>query len=229
MTRELLGPIFPIAVAFALFALVTLVCYEVGFRVGRWWQDRMPGEQEGPADVLVGALLALMAFLLAVTMSMASERFDARRGLVLEEANAITAAYLQADYMPEADTAELKQLLREYLPLRINTSPSALQVRANVQRSLELQGEMWAIEARVARSAYLSDLMSALGDSLTELVTVSERRVIAALYARVPEPCCCSCSSGRRCRWGCSGTRLASGSGAAQSPPWCSSRRWGRC
>ena len=46
---------------------------------------------------------------------------------------------------------------------------------------------MWAIEARVARSAYLSDLMSALGDSLTELVTVSERRVIAALYARVPD------------------------------------------
>ena len=57
------------------------LCYEVGFRIGRWWQDRMPGEQEGPTEMLVGSLLALMAFLLAVTMGMAADRFDARRGL----------------------------------------------------------------------------------------------------------------------------------------------------
>ena len=70
----------PIPVVFVLFAIISLACYEVGFRVGRWWQDRMPGEQEGPTDMLVGSLLALMAFLLAVTMGMASDRFDARRG-----------------------------------------------------------------------------------------------------------------------------------------------------
>src|SRR6186997_765735 len=84
-----------------LFAVVSLVCYEIGFRIGRWWQDREPGEQEGPTGVIVGGLLGLMAFLLAVTMSMASDRFDTRRGLVVSEANAITASYLQADYLPE--------------------------------------------------------------------------------------------------------------------------------
>ena len=69
----------PILGVFVAFALISLVCYEVGFRFGRWWQDREPGEQEGPTGLLVGSILALLAFLLAVTMGMASDRFDARR------------------------------------------------------------------------------------------------------------------------------------------------------
>jgi hypothetical protein len=185
MTTQLLDPI-SIPVAFLLFVLITLICYEVGFRVGRWWQDRMPGEQEGPADMLVGSLLALMAFLLAITMGMASDRFDTRRGLVLQEANAIGATYLKADYLPASDAEAMKELLRQYLPLRI-ASDDLAQVAANLRRSKELHAEMWAIAARVARSGHSPDLVSSFGDSLTDLVSVAQTRVTSALYARVPE------------------------------------------
>jgi hypothetical protein len=185
MTTQLLDPV-PIWLVFVLFAVLTLACYEVGFRVGRWWQDRLPGEQEGPTDALVGSLLALMAFLLAVTMSMAADRFDARRGFVLADANAITAAYLQSDYLPDPSSAALKELLREYVPLRI-ASTDAAEVAANVQRSEELHAEMWAVLDEVASSGYSPDLMSSLGQSLTEIVTTHESRVVAGLYARVPE------------------------------------------
>ena len=184
MSAQLLDPI-PIAMVFVLFAIVTLVCYEVGFRVGRWWQDRLPGEQEGPTDMLVGSLLALMAFLLAVTMGMASDRFDARRGLVVTEANAIGTAYLQADYLTDPAAAEMKELLRAYLPLRIASDQS--DVQANIQRSIALHAEMWAITAGVARSGHSPDLVSAFGDSLSELVALNETRIVSGLYARVPE------------------------------------------
>ena len=109
----------PLLVVTLGFAVISFAFYEIGFRVGLWWQARMPGEQEGPTDVLVGSLLALMAFLLAVTMSMAADRFDTRRGLVVAEANAIGTTYLQADYLPQPATDEMRALLREYLPLRI--------------------------------------------------------------------------------------------------------------
>ena len=33
----------PIGGVFLAFAIFTAICYEVGFRVGRWWQDREPG------------------------------------------------------------------------------------------------------------------------------------------------------------------------------------------
>jgi hypothetical protein len=169
-----------------LFALVSLACYEVGFRLGRWWQDREPGEQEGPTGVIVGGLLGLMAFLLAVTMGMASERFDTRRGLVMEEANAIRAAYLQADYLPEASADELKELLREYAPLRIASNDRTI-IEEHIRRSEALHERMWAIEAAAAQSGWSPDLVSSLGDALTEVATVAERRVIASLHARVPE------------------------------------------
>ena len=121
----------PIWLLFVVFVLLSLLCYELAFRFGRWWQERQPGEQEGPTDTLVGALLALMAFLLAVTMSMASDRFDTRRGLVLEDANAIGTVYLQADYLPVPQDEQMKALLREYAPLRV-AGKDQDQVRANL-------------------------------------------------------------------------------------------------
>src|SRR3954447_22604714 len=110
MSQQLLDQL-PIWVVFLLFAVLTLACYEIGFRIGRWWQDREPGEQEGPTDMLVGSLLALVAFLLAVTMGMAADRFDTRRNNVLASANAISTAYLQASYLPEPDAESLRETL----------------------------------------------------------------------------------------------------------------------
>src|SRR5690349_610556 len=95
----------PIPVLFVAFGVLALLVYELGFRLGRRRQERTPEiEEEGPTGVFVGSLLALMAFLLAVTMGMASDRFDTRRGLVLQEANAILTTYLRAGFLP-ADLA----------------------------------------------------------------------------------------------------------------------------
>ena len=175
-----------IPVIVVAFAIISFVCYEAGFRLGRWWQDRMPGEQEGPTGVLVGSLLALMAFMLAVTMGMAADRFDARRGMVLAEANAIGKAYLEAEYLPQPSADKLQGLLREYLPLRIATDDRA-EVLANLQRSTDLHPQMWAVVAEAARSGYLSDLMSSLGESVSDIVSLNQSRVVAGLYTRVPE------------------------------------------
>lgn len=97
----------PILGVFVLIVIVTLVVYEIGFRIGHWWQIRTPGEQDA-TGLLVGSILTLIAFLLAVTMGMAADRFDTRRGLVLEEANAIGTAYLRAGYLPEPTRTEIR-------------------------------------------------------------------------------------------------------------------------
>ena len=176
----------PIAVVIGLFAIITLIIYELGFRIGRWWQERMPGEQEGPAGVLIGALLGLMAFMLAVVMGMAADRFDTRRSMVLAEANAIGKAYLEAGYMQEPQAEQLRVLLREYLPQRIATNDLP-QTMVQIRRSIELHAEMWAIVEPVARSGYNSDLMSSLGELVTDLVSINQSRVVAGVYSRVPE------------------------------------------
>lgn len=183
-TPQLLDTL-PIAEIFLMFALVMLVCYEGGFRIGRWWQDRTPGEQEGPTSMLVGSMLALLAFLLAVTMGMAADRFDARRAIVLAEANAIQTTYLRAGYLPEPASTKSRELLREYVPLRIVVT-AATDPQAGIDASVAILQQLWAIGEDVARTTDQGDLVSLYLDSLNETINLHETR-ITARYARVPE------------------------------------------
>jgi len=184
MNQSVLDPV-PIWGVLILFTVVTFGCFEAGFRLGIWWQAREPGEQEGPTDMLVGSLLGLMAFVLAITLGLATDRYDARRGLVVAEANALATAYQRADYLSSAEAAQLKALLRAYVPLRIVTDPAA--VPANIAASAALARQMWTIAVAAAQSGNNSDLIASLGESLNEIVTVGEQRVVAGVYARVPQ------------------------------------------
>lgn len=182
----------PILGVFALFTLIALVTGEGGYRFGRWWQKSTPDEKEGPTGMIVGALLALMAFLLAITMGMASDRFDARRGAVLAEANSIGTTYLRAGYLPEPASSKVRALLREYVHLRITGdgdmsihNPSILKTR--IERSVELQGELWSITEGLARSTPDSAVLAVFINSLNETIDLHEIRISAGLYARVPE------------------------------------------
>ena len=178
----------PVVAIFVLFVIVSLLCYEGGFRVGRWWQERTPGEQEGPTGMIVGSILALLAFLLAVTMSMASDRFDTRRAIVLDEANSIGTTYLRAGYLPEPASSQIRELLREYVPLRIVvTDAKAADLAADIARSTEILTQVWTISEEVAKTTDQGDLVSLYLDSLNETIDLNETRVTAGLYARVPE------------------------------------------
>jgi hypothetical protein len=183
--QQLLDPI-PIWAILLIFSAAMLLAYEIGFRVGVWWQERTPGEQEGPTGVLVGSMLALMAFLLAIVMGMAADRFDNRRALVLEDANSIRTAYLRAGYQPAPVGDQVRELLREYAPLRISTNDPAL-LAANIERSEEIQAELWAIAEELVRTTENTDLLALFVESINDLIIVHEQRVTAGIYARVPE------------------------------------------
>jgi hypothetical protein len=183
--QQLLDPL-PVVAVFVVFAVVALAAYEVGFRVGLWWQERTPDEKEGPTAMLVGSLLALMAFLLAVTMGMAVDRFDARRGLVVEEANAIGTVYLRAGYLPQPAADQTRELLREYTPLRVNTADPD-QLQAQFARSAQIQAELWAIAEPLARSTPDSQLLAIYIEALNDMIDLGETRLTAIVYARVPE------------------------------------------
>ena len=175
----------PIVGVFFAFAIVALVAVESGYRHGRWWQERTPEEREGPTAMIVGSLLALMGFLLAITMGMASDRFDTRRALVLAEANSLGTTYLRAGYLPEPASSEVQRLLREYVPLRIVATDPAV-VRARIARSVELHAQLWSIAEELARTSPESDVLALFIDSLNETIDLHETRVTAGVYARVP-------------------------------------------
>ncbi len=109
---------------FLAFALLALLLHEGGFRLGHWWPKRTPEEKEGPTGMMVGSIFALMAFLLAITMGMASDRFDTRRGLVLAEANSIGTTYLRAGYLPEPASSQSQSSPSSSISIDPRAAPS---------------------------------------------------------------------------------------------------------
>src|SRR4051794_11822881 len=91
----------PIWAVYVLTVLIAVLMAEVGYRLGSWWHKRSEKDEpnkEGVVGALVGATLAMLAFLIVFVNGFAAERFDARRHLVLEEANAIGTTYLRAGF-----------------------------------------------------------------------------------------------------------------------------------
>jgi hypothetical protein len=136
--------------------------------------------------MLVGSLFALMAFLLAVTMGMAADRFDARRGLVLDEANSIGTTFLRAGFLPEPSSTEVRELLREYVPLRINVADQE-RLLANFARSAEIDAELWAITEALEPDMAGSETFALFVETLNETIDLHASRIAAIIYARVPE------------------------------------------
>lgn len=182
---QLLDPI-PVYAVFLLFALIGLAAYEGGYRLGRWWQGHTPDEKEGPSGVLVGSLLAIMGFLLAVTMGMALERYDTRRQLVLDEANAIGTVYQRAGYLPQPASDQTRALLREYAPLRVDTADGTALL-ANYARSGEIDAALWSIAEPLARELPGSQMLALYISALGDLIDLEETRLTSLQYDRVPE------------------------------------------
>src|SRR5580765_8434744 len=63
-------------------------------------------------NAIVAATLTLLSLMIGFSFSMSVSRYDQRKNLEGEEANAIGTEYLRADLLPTADAAKVKSLLR---------------------------------------------------------------------------------------------------------------------
>jgi hypothetical protein len=106
----------------------------------------LTGEERGDFDVVLGATLTLLALLIGFSFSMAVSRYDERKKLEEEEANAIGTEYVRVDLLPATDAATLHPLLKKYLDQRIvfysNRSPD--QIRKIKSDTSQLQNELWS-------------------------------------------------------------------------------------
>lgn len=159
-----------------------------GWIVGTRSYERS-GELEGASiGITVGALLSLLGFLLAFTFSMVNARFEDRRQAVLVEANAIGTAYLRADLLPESNGAEARDLLREYIDIRIVSSDFGFtdeEVDHLISESERLQSALWAVATQAAQSAP-TPISGFFVQSINEIIDVHAVRVIFGTRSTIP-------------------------------------------
>lgn|SRR5688572_24550028 len=149
----------------------------------RYQEKRVHGDAKVEGDAasdITGAIFGLLAFILAFTFAMAVDRFDTRRALVTEEANAIGTTYLRASLFDEPDRTRLQATLREYAGSRI--TPSGLWDHEMEQRAVlsqRLRERFWN-ETRAAILPYReSELASYFVDSANNMIDVGTKREVA--------------------------------------------------
>jgi hypothetical protein len=177
---------FPLWAIYLATALIVLLAVEAGRRVGRARRRRAEQEGGAPVGAAVGATLALLAFLLAFTFGMAASRFDARKGLVLQEANAIGTTYLRADMMPEPQRSEIRNLLREYAALRVSSGASATKIVEAIAQSGVIQDRLWADAVVLGQQSPNSIVVGLFVQALNDMIDLDATRVTAGRN-RIPD------------------------------------------
>jgi len=177
----------PIWVVYLVTVVVALVFAEIGFRLGLWLQRRDPESgKTGISGTVVGGMLGLMAFLLAFCIGIVINQQNGRKAMVVTEANAVGTAYLRAGFLDEPDRALSRDLLREYVEVRLAAAADPALLESAVTRSEEIHGELWSIVEGNVRQGQESDIMGLLVESINEVIDVHSLR-LAAVDLRLPQ------------------------------------------
>ena len=183
MSQGLFGG-FPIWVVFVVTVVAFVIATNVGYIAGARVRGRL-GEVATPdMGATMGGLLGLLGLLLAFTFGMAGQRFDWRKTLVVEEANAIGTAWLRIDLIPEPQATQARIVLRDYTQARLDIATTAKRSEGIV-RSEKLQGDLWRITAAAAASSP-TPTVALFASAVNEVIDMHGRRVQAALRNPIP-------------------------------------------
>jgi hypothetical protein len=158
-----------------------LVFTEAGRRLGLLRLARDSEAAPAGFGVVEGAIFALMGLLIAFTFSGAASRFDTRRHLVVEEANAIGTAYLRLDLLPANTQTALRESFRQYVEARLEVYRKLPDIGAAKQaltHATQLQGQIWS-QAVVACQEAPQPATMLLLPALNAMIDITTTRTVA--------------------------------------------------
>ncbi len=180
----------PLLLFLLLTILIMVAFIEIGFRAGKHRQSTRNKDQTAQVRAIMGASLGLLAFMLAFSFGMAQRHFEARTDAYILEISAIDAAYRGADLLEEHQRISAKELIRQFVQLRRDTSSAAdsderEKVIEMIRSAERIHDKLW----QVAKSS-----MSSPGDSIDhsifvnailEMIKANDERLQATMFNRI--------------------------------------------
>jgi hypothetical protein len=177
----------------AIVCLTLGVCMMIAFTVGRRAGVRHRRIDIEGARSMGGAVEAsifgLLGLLIAFTFSGAADRFDGRRVLITEEANAIGTAWARLDLLSADDQATLREDFRRYLDERLgfySKLPDEAAAAPYLERAHRHEAKIWT-DAVEAAPRGVPGVVMLLLPALNQMFDVAEERK-AALITHPPLP-----------------------------------------
>ena len=174
----------PILIVFFATIAIVLIALEIGVFLGKRSARRDNAKRE-VSGAMVSATMGLVAFMLGFTFNGAAGRHDARKSLVVDEANAIEVAWLRAAFLAEPDRTSMRETLREYVDLRLKAAAGDVEMAQAISQSHALQEKMWALAEDAGRKNPGSIAVGLFIDAVNHTIDVHVKRVTVGLRNRV--------------------------------------------
>jgi hypothetical protein len=175
----------PLWVVLIMTLGMVMIPAEVGFRLGRYVEHRPRHETERAVSILVAPALALLAFILAFTFNMAQERFQSRRRVQFDLAEALGTAYLRASFVRQPFEKEIKRLIVAELDTYIAEHDDA-SMRASHKRIEFIGDTLWRHATAAVAMSGQPEFTALLVRSVNATIDLSERRRHLFELERIP-------------------------------------------
>lgn len=175
----------------ALFVVVTvalLLAHEAGHRLRTFAKDRDDAEWEKQVHQTRNQIAVLLSLLIGFALSMSLSRFDQRKDLVIEEANAIGTAYLRAGMQAEPVRSTAPGLFRDYVDARLAIFGTMSDIDDNspaVKRARQIQDMLWRQATTLAQQTP-TPIVGLYTSALNDVIDLDAKRV-AARRNRIPQ------------------------------------------
>lgn len=130
--------------------LALLVSMLAAFALGHWLRRRSVQQgkttslEQSQEGLIVSGVMVVVGLLIGFTFSLALDRFEQRRLLVVTEANAIGTSYLRAQLLDEPDRSRLSRLLTAYTDNRIALGSATVNKQRLIEKNDRLLTQIWA-------------------------------------------------------------------------------------
>jgi hypothetical protein len=172
---------------FFVATAVLLLAHEIGFRLRALSKDREESGWEKQVHETRNQIAVLLSLLLGFAMTMALSRFDERKHLVIDEANAIGTVYLRTATQPEPIRSSAPALLRDYVDSRLlifGANAQAGERESAARRSTQIQDELWR-EVTAQAQQMPTPVVALYESALNDMIDLDGKRVAATLN-RIP-------------------------------------------
>lgn len=154
-------------IAALMIIIVSYRCYKKGHELN---QD----ESKRLSPIIPPSIFSLLALILGFTFSMAISRYEDRRKLTVDEANAISTSYLRSRLLRPVNGIDIKKLYQEYLETRIHYYENDLS-NIDRQKANDISFELWRhFEKVVSRDKTIIE--SNYGTALNNMIDVANAR-----------------------------------------------------
>jgi ABC-type glycerol-3-phosphate transport system permease component len=176
--------LFLVVAVILLFPLM-LIALDIGRRIGLRCLAEDPEGARAGASAVEGAVFALFGLLIAFTFTSAASRYEARRDLLVQHANAIGTAWLRLDLLPAEGQPALRQDFRRYVDTVIRLPQQVGDQQAIEQGAAQLgkiQDEIWSLAQAAAQRDGRPQVATLVLPALNDMFDLGASRYAAGKY-----------------------------------------------